>query len=189
MLSYSLTDIRLISELSQFSELELIHPSNDEKVAKYLYKIGIDINQPWYYHGCYHRNLKEEVVLGLRVIGEVRRDEEFQDSWLAGITERLICVAYDDVSLMKEIAQLSYQVRDIDEYVNEFDSTDFDEERALFPIDQLEEDWESKEANVAALNQAILSIRGCPFTESGGMKLMGDYCKESIEIIKEKYGD
>ena len=190
MISISLSDLKLVTELSGLSEFEMIQIGNDELMAKYLYQIGMDCYDfPWIYTANKHRNMQGDVVTGYRVCGEIRCDGAYRDSYLADITARLIIVSYTDPSFMEEIAELSHKVRDFSEYLNDSDSIDFDEERALFPASQLEEDWEEQEAKIKQLNYILTEIRGTCYTASGGLKTMQDYKEfaEAREFYTEKY--
>lgn len=182
MISISLSDMKLISELSHLSEIQMIHPAADDLMAKYLYKIGMDCYDfPFLYIPNKHRNLRGQVVTGFRCVGEIRCDEEYRNSYLAGITERLIISSYLDPSLMEEIAELSFKVRNWEEYLNDNDSLDWDESRALFPVDQLEEDWEAQEDHIRELGDVLLAVRGSPYTSSGALKTMEDYKAELMK--------
>lgn len=180
MISYSLSDIRLISELAQYSEQELIKPENDQLMAKYLYKIGMNCyNAPWNYFASFHRNLRDEVVLGYTVYGDVRNDEEFRESVMYSMTHRLINVGYESPDLLRELSELNYKTRDFESALQDMDSIDFDEKRALFPVDQMEPDWQDREAQVKALNDLLLEVRGDPYNNYGSLKMMDEYQKGS----------
>lgn len=189
MLSISLSDMQLITELSTLSEFELVRIDNDELVAKYLYKIGVDTEFPWVYLANKHRNLQDNIVTGYRVCGEVRCDAAYRDSYLAGITERLVISSFSDRSFMEEIAELSYKVIDFEEHLHDNDSIDYDESRALFGADQLEEDWEEQEAAIKELQGILFDIRGSAYNSSGALKTMKEYAEfaETREFYTEKY--
>lgn len=190
MLSISLQDMKLITELSGMSEFEMIEIGNDKLMQKYLYAIGMDCYDfPFVYIPNKHRTLGGKVVTGYRAVGEVRCDPEYRDSYLAGITERLVISSYTDPSKMTEIAELSFKVRDWSEYLNDNDSLDWQEDRAVLPHDQLEEDWQQEEEKIANLADILYNIRGSCYTASGGLKMAEDYiyATESAEINKEKY--
>lgn len=189
MLSISLSDMQLITELSTLSEFELVRIDNDELVAKYLYKIGVDTEFPWVYLANKHRNLQDNIVTGYRVCGEVRCDAAYRDSYLAGITERLVISSFSDRSFMEEIAELSYKVIDFEEHLHDNDSIDYDESRALFGADQLEEDWEEQEAAIKELQGILFDIRGSAYNSSGALKTMKEYQDhaETRDLYMEKY--
>ena len=176
MLSISLSDMNLVEELSNLSEFEMVSIDNEDLMQKYLYKIGMDCyDYPFVYTANYHRNLQDEVVLGYRVTGEIRCDATYKNSYLAGISERLVITAYNDPSLMEEIAELAYKVRDFSEYLNDSDSIDFDEDRAVLPFDQMEPDWEMREAKVKELQDILESIRGPVYNSAGALKSSEEY--------------
>lgn len=190
MLSISLSDMKLITELSGMSEFDMIRIENDDLMAKYLYKIGCDVpDYPWIYIPSKHRNLQNQVVTGYRAVAEIRCDADFRDSYLAGITERLTIASYFDSSCMEEIASLSYQVRDFAEHLNDSDSIEFDEDRALFPADQLEPNWEMEEAKIKELQDILDEIRGPAYNSAGSLKTSEEYRQwfENKEFYNEKY--
>lgn len=178
MISISVSDLQLISELSTLSEFDIVNPDNDEKVAKYLYAIGMDCyDYPYCFVPNRHRNLQGQDIVGFRAIGEIRCDVEYRNSYLAGITERLIISSYTDPSCTEEIAELAFKTRNWEEYLNDNDSLDWDESRAIFPLDQLEENWEEAEATIKELEDVLYSIRGSCYNSSGSLKMMHEYKK------------
>jgi len=189
MICISVSDLQLITELSEMSEFDIVRIENDPLVAKYAHQIGIDVEYPMAYFANKHRNLQNKVVTGYRLCGEVRCDVEYRNSYLAGITERLIISSFSDPSKMTEIAELSFKTRDWAEYLNDNDSLDWQEDRAVLPQDQLEEDWEAEEKKIAELNDILVSIRGPVYNSSGALKTMEEYKEfaETREIYLEKY--
>lgn len=189
MICVSVSDLQLITELSGMSEFDIISIYSDEKVAKYLYKIGIDTDFPWVYLANKHRNLQGNILTGYRICGEIRCDSTYRDSYMAGITERLVISSYSDPSFMEEIAELAFKTRDIDHYLNDNDSLDWDESRALFGADQLEPDWEDEEAKIQELQDILVSIRGPAYNNAGALKTMKEYqdYAETRDFYAEKY--
>lgn len=189
MICVSVSDLQLITELSGMSEFDIISIYSDEKVAKYLYKIGVDTDFPWTYSVNIHRNLRDQVVMGFRIYGEIRCDASYRDSYMAGITERLVISSYKDRSFMEEIADLSFKVRDFSEYLNDSDSIEFDEERALFGSDQLEPDWELNTQKLQELENILYEIRGPAYNSAGALKSMKEYQEfaENRSFYEEKY--
>lgn len=178
MISISLSDLKLIPELKDMDEFEMIEIKNDELIAKYLYQLGMDCyDYPFVYIPNRHRNLQGQDVLGFRAVGEIRCDYEYRNSKIAGITERLIISSYEDPSCTEEIAELSFKVRDWDEYLNDSDSLDWDESRAIFPEDQYEPDYVEQEQNIESMKKILESIRGCCYNEAGALKMMSEYKK------------
>lgn len=163
---------------------------NDEKMANYLYPLGMDVPDfPMMYLPCLHRNLQNEILMGYVVVGECRCDQAFRDSWMAGITERLMIASYSDTSLMRELAELSFKTRNMEEYLNDNDSLDFDEDRALFPLDQLEPSWRENEEKIAALAKILEDIRGPQYNSAGAPKSFKEYqdWADTRELYMEKY--
>ena len=189
MLAISFKDLQLISALSELSEFQMLEIDNDPLIYSYLHKIGMDTDYPICYAANKHRTLSGEVVTGFRAYGEVRIDVDYRNSYLAGITERLVCASYLDPSLMTEIAELSFKTRSWSDALNDNDSLDWQEDRAVMPVDQLEEDWEAEEKKIAELNDILVSIRGPVYNSSGALKTMEEYKEfaENRNYYEEKY--
>ena len=182
MVVWSLSDLKLISELAHMSEFDMVHPDNDELMAKYLWKLGCDVpDYPWMYCAAKHRNIQNQIVVGYRAIAEVRCDPEYLNSFMADITQRQTIVSYTDPSKMEEMAELSFKVRNWEEYLNDNDSLDWDESRAVFPTDQLEPDFEDQEKVIQELEEILYSIRGSAYNASGSLKMMHEYKKGNDE--------
>lgn len=168
--------MQLISEFKDKTEFDLIRIENDDTLQRYLYLLGMDVPDfPMMFVPNKHRNLQGKVVTGYRVCGEIRCDATFRNSYMAGITERLVISSYFDPTLMSDIAELSYKVRDFSEYLNDSDSIDFDESRALFEADQLEPDYQQEEAKIQELQDILDSIRGGCYNSSGALKTAQEY--------------
>ncbi len=92
---------------------------------------------------------------------------------------------------MTEIAELSFKTRSWQDALNDNDSLDWQEERAVLPIDQLEKDWEQEEKKIADLNEILVAIRGPIYNSSGALKTMEEYKQfaEERELYEEKYGE
>lgn len=176
MIAASLSDMKLVQELSHLSEFQMVDIENDNLMMKYFFEIGMDCYDfPFVYVAAKHRNLQGNIVTGFRCIGEVRCEEAFRNSKMAGITERLIISSYKDVSLMNEIAELSFKVRDFEEYLNDNDSLDWDADRAVLPDSQLEEHWQEEEKIIATMNDTLVSIRGPIYNSAGALKSAEEY--------------
>jgi hypothetical protein len=80
-----------------FSEIQMVKPecthewamqsdANNKVFRQYLYDLGLDINQPFEYQtDIEHRNRFNQVVLGARVVGLQRQDQEWIESGYASI--------------------------------------------------------------------------------------------------------
>lgn len=186
MVSYSLSDLKLISVFKDMSEFEMLEISNDNLMAEYLYKLGMDVpKEAFMYFPSFHRNLQNQIVLGFTVAGEVRQDEAYRNSWMCSMTEKLLLACNDDVGLMREMTHLNYKVRDMESYLNHCDSEDYDLDRALFPEDQLEPLYLENEAQIENLQSILEGIRGPMYGNSGALKTF----KEYKDFAKEKYGN
>lgn len=176
MICVSLSDMKLVSKLSEMTEFDMIKIENDNLMMEHFYQLGMDCyDYPFVYIPNYHRNIQNKIVLGYRCVGEVRCDTEFRNSELAGISERLVISSYSDPSFMEEIAQLSYHIRDFANHLNDSDSIEFDEDRALFPADQLEPNWEMEEVKIKELQDILDEIRGGCYNSSGALKCAQEY--------------
>ena len=177
MLCVSVSDLKLVDELSHMTEFEIVQIKNDSIVAKYAHECGIDTDFPVMYIANKHRNLRDQIVVGYRLCGEVRIDNEFRNSNRSSITDRLVMTSYTDPTLMVEVAELSFKVRDWEEHLNDNDSLDWDASRAELPDSQLEEGWQQEEKNIQAMNDMLVSIRGSCYNASGSLKSAEEYKK------------
>jgi hypothetical protein len=181
----SLSDLKLVKELSHMSEMEMCKIENDPLIAKYAHECGLDIDYPILYVGNRHRNLQGQDIVGVRICGEIRCDQKFRDSSISTITDRLVMTSYSDPSLMTEVAELAFKVPDFTQYLNDNDNVNYDESRALFPESQLEEDWKEQEQKIQELNSVLELIRGPVYDASGSLKSPEQY----QEWLKEQKGN
>lgn len=190
MISISLSDLQLITELSRMTELEMINPINDELMMKHLHFIGMDVPD---YAFCYlpnvHRNLQDKVVLGFRVIGETRCDHAFRNGPIASLTDKLVISSYFDSSLTEALGELTAKARDYESF-----NLDLMEEQvdkyAAWPDDQTEPDWKEVEAQIILLEELRDELRGPMYTASGALKMPHEYQEwvDTRSLYEEKYG-
>lgn len=77
------------------------------KFYQALYEAGFDINQDIEFESCYHRRVCGEVVYCPRVIGFERNDPEWMCSGYATIEAWKIGIGKRDVSLLRQIEDMS----------------------------------------------------------------------------------
>lgn len=167
----SFRDLRLITELSQYSEFELLDPRMDDRVNYYLKRLGFDLDYGVVYVPNKHRDMQGNVGIGFRVVGEASINRRFINSPLCSLTERLIAAAYQDVSRARELAYLlgsRIYYRDTDD-----DYEDTSEED--FPADLIEPDCEAVMDQIKVLELMRDSIRGPYLNEAGAVKTPGEY--------------
>ena len=189
MKTISFSDIRRVSWLNKYSEFDLLQIDMDSQVYEVLAAIGFDIEFPILYYPAKHRNLAGEVVTGYIACGEVQLNESKISMAFKDLTDILVCASYRDTSLMTELAELAFKTLDWSEALNDNDSLDWQEERAVLPLDQLEPDFEFQEAKIKELADILISIRGTPYTNAGSLKTAQDYIDfaEAREFYAEKY--
>lgn len=174
MISISVRDLLKIEELKHFNEVQLIHPSNDALVNKYLDELAFDIDYATAYLPSKHRDLTGKIAVGYRIVGELSINRKHINSPYCGITERLVAASYTDTSLMKELAELAGKSRNFDGYAGD-DMPDGDDERALFPLDQQEPDYLEVAQQIKVLENIRDGIRGPMYSASGAMKMPEEY--------------
>lgn len=189
-LSISFTDLELITALQHMSETAMLSIENDEAISNQLYTIGFDTSKPVCYLPGQHRNLQGKIVIGFRAVGEVRRDREFKNSFMASMVDRLTIVAYEDVSLMKQLAELTVKSRNFLAYGGDEHYEAQKNDTTWFPSDQLEPDWKEVSEQIRELEMLRDRIRG-PMNseESGGLKSMKEYMEffnNQIKGVNEK---
>lgn len=165
---FSFSDLRLIPELSIYSELALLYPQRDPLVNKYLGKLGFDITQAIQYIPAKHRNMQGKVVIGYRAVGIISQDREFINSPLCSTIERLIAASRSDMSLTRELAKLmgsNVQLKDDD-------AMEVDEN---YPEEWLEPDHEEVFKRIQTLEQIRDRIRGSQYNVYGALKKPYEY--------------
>ena len=172
-----------------FSEIELLNINNDDLVMKHLWFICMDIyDYPFIYVPSKHRNLRNQVVLGYQVFGEVRCDAAFKQGPFASLCSRLIIASYQDVSLMKEMAELACKTRDYNGYSDD-GMPEEPNAKGELPETELEEGWREVEKIIESMEELRDRIRGPAHGPSGSLKLASEYKSwlEEKELIMEKY--
>ncbi len=167
-------DLRLIDELAHLSEIEMLEIKNDKLINKYLAILGFDIQYGMYYGAAVHRDLRGNVSLGFRIVGEVEINKSFIDGPFATVREKLIAYSYSDRSWAKELAELTGKSPDFKEVAEE-GLMAFPEISQEFPPDQCNEGWESVAREIEQLERIRDEIRGCMWAANGSLKTPEEY--------------
>jgi hypothetical protein len=161
----------LIPELAQYNEVELLHPSKDKLVAKYLEQLGFNTDAPVQYIPNKHRDVQNNVAVGFRAVGTIATDSPFLKTSLATMEDRIMATFFKDPSLARELAQMlntGISFVDADDVLPE----DAQEE---FPEELIEPDYEEVSDELKTLEDLRDSIRGSMFNESGAPKTYAEY--------------
>ena len=166
----SFQDLLLATTLSSYRELDLLHPSMDDKVADVLKQCGVDINKPVLYTPCKHRTLRNKVVLGFVASGDLSLKDQYRH--LFDVTERIAVAATTDIYLARDMIKMSHTplITDVERV----------SDREEDPLDRVEEedDYHEVLANIKQLEELRDSLRGSCFNESGGLKTYDEYAKD-----------
>jgi hypothetical protein len=164
---FSFRDLQLIPELSEYNEIELLHPSMDDLVNSFLSQLGFNIHQSVLYVPALHRDMQGNVGVGFRAVGSITTSREFLNSKLCSPIERLIAASTYDMSLTKELSKL------MGSSVSLF--TRADGEDPDFPEELVEPDCEDISNQIAMLEALRDDIRGTPYNEWGALKTPEEY--------------
>lgn len=165
---FSFRDLRLIPELSKYSEIELLHPILDPTVNAFLEVLGFDLNYPVVYEPSKHRDMQGKVAVGFRAVGEISLKRAFINSPLCSVDERLIAASKQDMSLTRELAQLAGRGSTFAAGENRLVSSED------FPPELIEADYDDVTSQIAQLEAIRDHIRGEERTESGARKARKD---------------
>jgi hypothetical protein len=165
----SFRDLRLITELAEYTELELVSMGMDAVVLKYLGKLGFDMEYGIVYEPALHRDLQGNVGIGFRAIGEISCNRNFINSDLCFPYERLIAAAHSDMSLAYELGTLQGTYLDYKSFHELEGGADF-EDSDEFDKDDIEPDYETVKSQIEALYAVRDNLRGNVYNESGSIK-------------------
>lgn len=181
--SVSFRDLRLTPTLEQFNEIDMLNIYKDDVMKGVLAACAFDVNQPVLYVPSQHRDMQGKVAVGFVAVGEISLKAEFRMNGMLNMTERLVAAGRRDVSLAKEMAELSGLSRNYTPTECDDDETDG------LADDQLEPDWLFVENQIKVLTELRDFIRGPCFTAAGGLKTYSDYAEyaESVGTYREKY--
>lgn len=165
---FSFRDLLRIPALSEYNEIQLLHPEMDMTVNIFLRQLGFDLNHAILYVPAQHRDLSGKVAIGFRAVGEISDNREFLTSRLCTITERLVAAARKDPSLCRELCQMMG---------NSINLSDGDSpgDGETYPDELVEETFDSVATEIRNLENIRDTIRGTPYDEAGALKLPGAY--------------
>jgi len=153
----SFRDLKLIPELSGFSEMQMLQPAMDAVIYPYLALLGIDVEYTVSYVPNVHRDMQGKVALGLMARGQVSINRNDINGPFMGMEDRLQAVAFLDRSLLEEMAELSGKMLD---YRGDGESIMEDEPFVtFFPYEMQEPDYLDVENMIARLTDACARIR------------------------------
>lgn len=175
MKSISITDLALIPELGKYNYMELIHPDQDDLMAKYLEMIGFDIEYPIQYIPSQHRNMQGKKVINYVVVGEVSCNRKHLNSEWADITDRIIANSYTDRGLAEDMLSLQCPSLDYSAFHEGKEDTETTKEDIGSYFDREEE--KRIVAQIKQLEELRDSIRGSMFNKDGSAKTFADYKK------------
>lgn len=169
----SFRDLLLIEELNKYNEIELLHPSMDETVGKYLGQLGFDTDYGILYVPNKHRDMKGNVAVGFRAVGEISCNREFINSPLCSTIERIIAASYQDPSLAQELSIMHGNSINF----AALHSPDVIDENDEFPLEYIEEDYEEVLQQLKTLTDIRDTIRGTYLNEYGNIKTLAEYAE------------
>lgn len=166
----SFRDLRRIDELAPFNEIELLHPSKDAVVNKYLEELGFNTDVGVLYIPNKHRDLQNKVAVGFRAVGEIRAYSEYNDSPLCTTVERILAAAKTDPSLAREMSLM------LGSYVSLTmqDGIEYEDDEEFSP-ELIEDDYSDVAAEIQALCTIRDSIRGSFLNDYGNIKTPEEY--------------
>lgn len=152
----SINDLQTLEVFSKLNEIDFCHPSTDKLVLPYLHLFGMDIDYPFELVASLHRTAYGKKHLGLRYCGSLRHDQEWLDSKLCTIMDRLSVMSFYDASFVMELIQLtgsrvSYST---------FGGVEQTSKKFKLNADQLSDDWHKVDAEIEQLNRIVKQIRG-----------------------------
>lgn len=169
MFVLSCSDLLKLGDFAGMNEVSLIHPKNDEKVLNHARTAGLDVTGGYAYEASQHKNMFGEVVVGYRLIGELRGDAAFRSNPFCTSEVRTLSHLRKDVSLTQEMVKLSGGGFSYGKNAEE----DVETEREYETM--YEENWQALEREIAMLNQLAFDIRGSSYGANGGLKTFYEY--------------
>ncbi len=164
MKTFSVTDLKLIPELSHLRMLDFIDPKNDKLIAPYLRIVGFDLDYPVQYIPSKHRNLQGQEIIAYQIVGEVECNESFLNGPWATTEDRIIAAGYRDIGKAEDMAQALTSARDYDSGVVEG-----------FPPDLANPDEAEILMQIKVLEDLLLNVRGSPFKQDGSRFTLAEW--------------
>lgn len=169
MFVLSCSDLLKLGDFAGMNEVSLIHPENDEKVLNHARTAGMDICGGYAYEASQHKNMFGKVVVGYRLIGELRSDAAFRSNPFYTTEVGTLSHLRRDVSLTQEMVKLSGGNFSYGKNVEE----DAESEREYESM--YEENWQAIECEITVLNQLAFDTRGSSYGANGGLKTFYEY--------------
>ena len=138
-------------------------------MLKYAFELGIDPKKSYRYVAAKHRNLRNQIITGLMLQGEIRLDQAFKSSPFCTMDDRLVIIGQNDSSLLAEVGRHAYVQTDMTAAERE------QSRKATVDASILESDWKDSEALLESIEKAIAAIRGDAFLPSGAVKKFADW--------------
>ena len=154
--SLSINDLQTLEVFSKLNEIDFCHYSTDKLVLPYLHLFGMDVDYPFELVASLHRTAYGKKHLGLRYCGSLRHDQQWLDSKLCTMMDRLSVLSFYDASFVMELIQLtgsrvSYST---------FGGVEQTSKKFKLHVDQLSDDWKQVEVEIGQLNRFVKQIRG-----------------------------
>ena len=167
---FSFRDLKLIPEFANKTEREMVRLEFDDIMNEALSQLGFSMKAPILYVPSLHRDMRGNVAIGYRAVGQVNEDPAYLNSPLCPLIERLIVAARRDPSLASELASM------IGGGIN------LDDDYAAEPQKEVEDDyiepnWRRDERFINELTDFRDMVRGSPYNETGTLKLPHEYKK------------
>lgn len=163
----SFRDIQRVPGLDKYTEVQLLSIERDKEVNEVLEVLGFDINQPILYVPSKHRDLAGKVAVGFRAVGQISGNDEYMNSRLCPLIEKLVWAAKRDPSLAQELFKLIGHSVNLEEEAIEEDGEFLDEE--------VEPDFDDITEQIQALEELRNVIRGWPYNDQGNLKTPKEY--------------
>ena len=160
--------LHFVDEFKGMNEVQLIHPDNDKRVLHYLGDLGFDTDYTIYYMPNKHRNLRGEINVGYRLIGELNCNRKFYEIY--SLEEIVACTSYQDLSLTRELCNLSGKDLDYKSFNNGVAS---EVHHKKFPETEWAEDYLEVKAQINQLQFILEQVRGSYYNEDGSVKGLG----------------
>lgn len=149
--SISFRDLKKFPQFKEVPEIILASPEYDQAIEPFVYALGIDTREPVEYAVNNHRDLSNNTGIGIRIVGEIRRDAAFTNSPLCDIVDRIVVAGIKDASLGAEMENLTRQVSNIQSLA----------EREGDAMQELVEDsYDSATMEITALEMYVKGSRG-----------------------------
>lgn len=160
----SVTDLKLIPELSGLRMLDFIDPKNDSLIAPFLKILGFDLDYPIQFIPSQHRNMQGKVVIAYMISGEVECNSSFLTSEWASVEDKMIAAGYKDLGLAEDMANSLTTGRDYGS-----DSMEG------FPPELANPDENGILQQIEVLENLLLLARGSPFKQDGSRATLSEY--------------